>query len=512
MNKIFASLKESQKDCYEDRCRLRIGRLLAANKMLTGTLGKLGNTYRLYLKITDIERAGIEQDYRDKCELCTVDVLPDLACYATYKLLGLEPPVEHPGRSVAPPGAELVVVRFESEPEGAVVMVDDDVVCQSTPCSKALAVGQAKVSMAKEGYYMNEKPVRIEKDLAPVKFNLTPRLGYIKVLASDYAENDVLADVYIDGIRKGKTFENIQIIIGTHTVEVQTESGTVWRKSVEVKEGQVERLKASLDIGGLRVETTPQGCRVRVDGKSYRSGESIQLRPGEHEVAVEKDGYHAERSNVSIVAGEEVVKHIKLYPASWARGFAMAIDAGGASFIFNSQVNSDIALEDRGNDMSISLLKLLMGYRHFRHFAGIGVGIGETFYSKQVGVGDYPYIYPVFRYYYYISMGSFEPFLYGAIAYYPNLALNNRIVKFEPKYWKIAEQKSDFALRTSVGMGFHKSYDQLNLGSWGLIVKLDAVSFSSSPMVYGATEKKTASVNGVILAGGILYELSFRTF
>jgi len=121
MNKIFASLKESQKDCYEDRCRLRIGRLLAANKMLTGTLGRIGNTYRLYLKITDIERAGIEKDYRDKCELCTVDALPDLACYATYKLLGLEPPVEHPGASAkgggsgtaAPPTPPAADPEFE---------------------------------------------------------------------------------------------------------------------------------------------------------------------------------------------------------------------------------------------------------------------------------------------------------------------------------------------------------------------------------------------------------------
>src|SRR5437870_1159147 len=52
----------------------------------------------------------------------------------------------------APAAPEEVIVKLESEPAGAVAMLDGTMLCQSTPCSKLVIPGAHEFSFQKEGY------------------------------------------------------------------------------------------------------------------------------------------------------------------------------------------------------------------------------------------------------------------------------------------------------------------------------------------------------------------------
>ncbi len=82
-------LKEQsfQADVCDITCAVKIGKQLAANKVLIGTVGLLGNVYTIQLKIIDIESNEIEkiESIRAKCD---IGELPDYIEELVQKMMG----------------------------------------------------------------------------------------------------------------------------------------------------------------------------------------------------------------------------------------------------------------------------------------------------------------------------------------------------------------------------------------------------------------------------------------
>lgn len=77
-------------------------------------------------------------------------------------------------------GGEQVVAKFESTPAGAVVMLDGKLVCQTTPCSKAVAAGRHQVAMQKERYEQAGETTVLGKG-SKVALTLAPVFGWLTV-------------------------------------------------------------------------------------------------------------------------------------------------------------------------------------------------------------------------------------------------------------------------------------------------------------------------------------------
>ena len=75
---------------------------------------------------------------------------------------------------------ESVIVEFSSEPSGAVVIVDGDLLCQATPCSKSLSIGEHSVSMQKERYSSKKAVIAIEAG-SEVNWKLSPNYGTLNI-------------------------------------------------------------------------------------------------------------------------------------------------------------------------------------------------------------------------------------------------------------------------------------------------------------------------------------------
>ncbi|GEM_PF-2102955 len=108
---LEAALKElklSMTGLSEDQL-IRLGKLLQAQKMISGQLGKMGNTYTISLQLMDIQTASIENIINDRCSQCSTDHLFSLVSKASLKLVGggssaePSPPTPHTPPPPPPP-------------------------------------------------------------------------------------------------------------------------------------------------------------------------------------------------------------------------------------------------------------------------------------------------------------------------------------------------------------------------------------------------------------------------
>jgi tetratricopeptide (TPR) repeat protein len=71
-------LKEQQfqlSNCTSQECIVQVGKLLGARKMFAGSIGKVGTTYLITLRIIDVESGKIEKAETEKCTECAEDAL-----------------------------------------------------------------------------------------------------------------------------------------------------------------------------------------------------------------------------------------------------------------------------------------------------------------------------------------------------------------------------------------------------------------------------------------------------
>src|SRR5208283_1785118 len=77
MNAILKEQAFQQSGCTETACAVKIGQLLSANKMLVGTVGKLGEKYIISGRIVDVEKGELE--FSDNVQVYSEGALVDAA-------------------------------------------------------------------------------------------------------------------------------------------------------------------------------------------------------------------------------------------------------------------------------------------------------------------------------------------------------------------------------------------------------------------------------------------------
>ena len=91
MQQILDEQDFSQSErCDDTSCLVKVGKMLAVQRMVGGNVSKLGRTYKLYLSFTNVSTGKVENSLTERCR-GEIDGLLDVAEVATWKLLGLEP-------------------------------------------------------------------------------------------------------------------------------------------------------------------------------------------------------------------------------------------------------------------------------------------------------------------------------------------------------------------------------------------------------------------------------------
>ncbi len=131
--------------------------------------------------------------------------------------------------------------------------------------------------------------------------------------------------------------------------------------------------RTTATTGTLRVTTNVEGAKIRVDGRDV--GESpltapLTVRPGDHQLEVEADGYSTFRAVVHVEIGMDMTAHAEMPPGTSytaVRGSRLftwiAAGLGGAALVTsivlgvvaNNQTNDALALPEDSMEMQAAL-------------------------------------------------------------------------------------------------------------------------------------------------------------
>ena len=75
VEEVLKEQKFQLSGCTDQECIVEVGKLLGVRKMFTGSVGKVGATYIINLKIIDVESGKIEKAEKEECAKCKEDAL-----------------------------------------------------------------------------------------------------------------------------------------------------------------------------------------------------------------------------------------------------------------------------------------------------------------------------------------------------------------------------------------------------------------------------------------------------
>ena len=309
--------RESYDPCFDDRCRIQLGRAVSADTLLRCTIGAVGTACMLNCELVILEKETAA-DAAVQRFACGPEGLVDAVEKVAGQLRGsaVEQKIEE--RTIGQKAEEWrmnvqtgVLVSFKSDPVGAVVLVDGRLQCSGTPCSKTLAEGSHKVEMQKESYVPEATNISVGQGMKPVRMTLTPDFGWLTVSSEPNG-----LPVQVDGRQVGSTpLSRHQVSTGPHEVLVADPRYYDSGKQVQVDRGETEEVRVELlpREGGLVVNARDKlgndlAAEVWLD--KTRVGTTPlakQVLIGRHKLRVVHGGHQVEQD---VEVREKQVKNI----------------------------------------------------------------------------------------------------------------------------------------------------------------------------------------------------------
>lgn len=337
LEELRALRKEGYNPNYDTKTACKLGAEISPNSKLDITLRTTDSGQRLFLELFSIENGCLTASakapvMKGDLDAAVVEAVNQLVAMmaGSVTLPGRATPGANPvvigetdiGETATdwnPETAQMVIANFESDPPGALVMMDGNLLCQDTAkgCSRMIVPGPHRISMKLEGYADRTETVEVGEGATirwpleatfglltvrttppglPVMVNrkeigqtpiegrrvvpgayevlvsspcwfdkgrnivvrkgedevmdleMKPKVGAIKVTATDAEGNAVAADVYADGALVGRTPGTFKVNVCTRQVGVNGEAGG-WTGAVTVPEQQIVDVEARLGKG-----------------------------------------------------------------------------------------------------------------------------------------------------------------------------------------------------------------------------------------------------------------------
>lgn len=187
MDQILREHAFQQAGCTDQECAVEAGRILNVEKMIVGSLSKLGKKYILYLRVVDIEKGNIEFEEKEQ-EVCEVEELTEFVRPLVNKITRLI------HRDFGKGVGELLVM---SKPIGVEVYLDGRYYGETDERGikiPNLSTGIHNLRLKKEGYKDIERDVVIDAGLLTEK----------RLKLSTISEISEEKDGYLEGIMDSK--------------------------------------------------------------------------------------------------------------------------------------------------------------------------------------------------------------------------------------------------------------------------------------------------------------------
>lgn len=240
--------KESYKLCNDKNCQIPLGQALSADTILRTTITFLGGTYTITSELIDLAKEATVKGAEAKFDGSEKSLIPALDSIVN-QILGRKRQTAgfQQGRFGGKTddweigGGEETIVKFSSEPSGAVVIADGKIICQSTPCSKMLTQGNHEIEMQKENYVPLSQKQEI-KEGKPVKYTLEPDFAWLSVSGNHPVS------LKLDGADIGEIpIKDKVISTGNHKIEHTDSCFYDLGETFTVKRGEKKKIDFKLE-------------------------------------------------------------------------------------------------------------------------------------------------------------------------------------------------------------------------------------------------------------------------
>lgn len=302
--------------CDDSECQIEIGKLLNAQKIILGDVGKLGKKYIITMKIIDVQTGATERVDRQDCR-CPADELDVaisiLAARIRATLEGktvedIPDPKRYPAL-ISSNGGDINVM---TTPDGADVYLDAELKGKTPMLIQGIKPGIHQITITKNGYSVLNKGIQVtEGRMTEVNEILLARSG-----EADIKSNPPGAKVFIDEIFKGNTPITVTgLIVGSHNVKLVHDDYQENEGEINIEYQQTAFFNPTLISrpGRILITSTPEGATVYIDGvemgKTLYAGE---VGPGQHNVRISLDGYNDENKQINVQANRSVTLDVVL--------------------------------------------------------------------------------------------------------------------------------------------------------------------------------------------------------
>ena len=154
MDQILKEQGFQLQDCTSQECAVQVGKLLGVEKMVVGTVGKLGQIFVVSLQLINVETGEIDSMASDKCP-CTVEELLDQIKTLAQRISGGE-------KTAALEKTKLGSLEISASVSNALVYLNGKMVGSTPLAPQSLSPGRYEIRISKEGYAEWKKSAEIK--------------------------------------------------------------------------------------------------------------------------------------------------------------------------------------------------------------------------------------------------------------------------------------------------------------------------------------------------------------
>ena len=284
-------------------CAVETGRNIGADYVVTGEVLSFAGQLRINLTLHETQTGNLISSVRagasdllgleEPIDAKSIELFRPLHQNQTQSLTSSEYEIGDSQSIWVPDGVSAVVVQFKSEPTGALVELDDQVIGE-TPCSRPLTHGTYEVTIRRIRYVTHSEVFEVGPDESnSLHVTLTPDFGWLSVNS-----NPSGLTVAIDGEQVGETpVTKREIDRGLHEIVIQNQQYYPKGNRIVIDRGEHEHLNiiptpinGGLNVHAVDGDSNAVDAVVYVDGVELgRAYVPMTILVGIHEVEVRSD-------------------------------------------------------------------------------------------------------------------------------------------------------------------------------------------------------------------------------
>jgi hypothetical protein len=236
MDDVLEEVGFQQTGCTSSECMVEVGQILNVERMIGGSVGKLGNVYTLDLRMIDVETAQILESFSEDHRGELGDLLDVIKQIANRFALWTEEK-----QRVHAPVPKVGALHIFSAPKGATVFINGEKAGESPLQINNIEVGEYKVRLEKKDY------INFDQTIAVLE-NQTARINakMIAVVILSVESDPKGATLFINDREISKTPFSGKLREGSYRLKLVKENYINWEKTLKLEED--EEIEVDLEM------------------------------------------------------------------------------------------------------------------------------------------------------------------------------------------------------------------------------------------------------------------------